>query len=54
MPAIMPAPVQVDWRQVKKWGIPADAIPADAIVHFREPTFWEAYRMRPWSRRLRN
>ncbi len=44
LPAIMPTALQVDWRQVRRWRIDNDAIPADAIVHFREPTFWEEYR----------
>lgn len=43
-PAAMPALLQLDWRQVQKWGIAADAIPADAVIHFRTPTFWEANR----------
>ena len=29
---------------MKRWGIDEKDIPADTIVHFREPTFWEAYR----------
>jgi C4-dicarboxylate-specific signal transduction histidine kinase len=41
---VIAAQVQVDWRQVRKWGIAEDSIPADAITHFREPTFWEANR----------
>ena len=44
LPASIPAQVQIDWRQAQKWGIAADTIPGDAIVHFSEPTFWEAYR----------
>ncbi|MCC6193012.1 MAG: PAS domain-containing protein [Burkholderiales bacterium] len=44
IPASIPAPAQLDWRQVRRWGIREDAIPRDAIVHFREPTFWETYR----------
>jgi C4-dicarboxylate-specific signal transduction histidine kinase len=44
LPASIPSPVQVDWRQVRRWSIDQNDIPADAIVHFREPTFWEAYR----------
>ena len=43
VPASIPALVQVDWRQVRRWGIDADAIPADAVIHFREATFWETY-----------
>jgi signal transduction histidine kinase len=40
----MASPVQVDWRQLQRWNIDPAAIPADAIVHFKEPSFWEAYR----------
>ncbi|MCC6194453.1 MAG: GHKL domain-containing protein, partial [Burkholderiales bacterium] len=41
-----PAPValHVDWRQVKRFGIDEDVIPKEAVVHYREPTFWEQYR----------
>ena len=42
--AAMPAPLHLDWRQLRRWGIAPQAIPADAIVHFKEPTLWEAYR----------
>ncbi len=44
LPAAMPTPLQVDWRQLQRWGISPQAVPADAIVHFKEPTLWEAYR----------
>ena len=44
LPASIPAQVQIDWRQARKWGIAANEIPDDAIVHFREPTFWEQHR----------
>jgi len=44
LPARMPVLAQVDWRQALKWGIDADAIGADTVVHFRAPTFWEANR----------
>jgi C4-dicarboxylate-specific signal transduction histidine kinase len=44
VPAAMPTALQVDWRQVRRWGIAPEAVPIDAIVQFREPTFWEAYR----------
>ena len=39
-----PITLHVDWRQVKRFGIDEAAIPADAVLHFREPTFWEQYR----------
>ncbi len=37
LPASMPAPLQVDWRELRRWGIDPQAVPADAIVHFRNP-----------------
>ena len=39
-----PTSLHVDWRQVQRWGIDKKLIPADAIVHFRDPTLWEAHR----------
>jgi C4-dicarboxylate-specific signal transduction histidine kinase len=44
MPASLPSPVQLDWRQVRRWRIAESAIPEGAIAHFKEPTFWEAHR----------
>jgi C4-dicarboxylate-specific signal transduction histidine kinase len=44
LPEIAPMSLQVDWRQVRRWGIDEKGIPADAVRHFKEPTFWEAYR----------
>ena len=44
LPAIMPPTVNVDWRQVRRWGIDANAIPGDAIVRFKAPTFLEQHR----------
>lgn len=44
LPEVMPARLVVDWRQVRRWGIDAGAIPDDAVVRFRQPTFLEANR----------
>ena len=44
MPDSVPTILNVDWRQVSRWGIDENAIPADAIVQFRAPTLMEAYR----------
>jgi signal transduction histidine kinase len=44
LPDIMPVTLNVDWRQVRRWGIDERTIPGDAIVHFREPPFLEAHR----------
>lgn len=44
LPEIVPATLQVDWRQIRRWRIDERAIPAGTVVHFREPTLFEAYR----------
>ena len=44
LPAIAAARINVDWRQVIRWDIDPKSIPADAVLQFKEPTFWEAYR----------
>ena len=43
LPEVMPGTLNVDWRQLKRWGIPASAVPSSAIVQFREPSLWERY-----------
>ena len=40
----MPMSMHVDWRQIRRWGIEPRALPPGTVVHFREPTFWEANR----------
>ena len=40
---IVPNSLNVDWRQIQRWGIDRASIPGDVVVHFREPTLWEAY-----------
>jgi signal transduction histidine kinase len=42
--ATMPNVLNVDWRQVRRWGIDERAVPGDATVHFREPGLWDAHR----------
>lgn len=44
LPQQTPIVLQVDWRQVQRFGIDQGAIPADAVVHFRAPGFWQQYR----------
>jgi signal transduction histidine kinase len=36
--------LDVDWRQIKRWGIDPERIPSDAVVSFRPPTLWNTYR----------
>jgi signal transduction histidine kinase len=34
---------QVDWRQLRRWGISEARVPAGTIVLFREPGIWDRY-----------
>ncbi|MFG1350051.1 ATP-binding protein [Xanthobacter autotrophicus] len=43
LPPVMPVALHVDWRQIERWGIDPAAVPADAIVRFRSPGFWQTY-----------
>jgi signal transduction histidine kinase len=36
--------LRVDWRQVERFGIDPAAIPREAQVQFRAPSFWQQYR----------
>ena len=36
--------VQVDWRALQRWHIPASALPPGSVILYRPPTFWEQYR----------
>lgn len=44
IPPRLPAPAQVDWRQVLRWGIDESSIPGDTVIRFREPRFWDTHR----------
>ncbi|MDM0029362.1 sensor histidine kinase [Variovorax saccharolyticus] len=44
LPERMPNTLNVDLRQTRRWGISDADIPSDAVVEFKQPTFWEAYR----------
>ena len=35
---------QVDWRQLRRWGIPESVVPAGTLVKFREPSAWDRYK----------
>jgi signal transduction histidine kinase len=36
---------QVDWRQLQRWGISEDLVPAGTLIRFRELSIWDEY----WS-----
>lgn len=35
-----------DWRQMERWNISEDQIPAGSIIQFREPTLWQQHKWR--------
>ncbi len=36
---------QVDWRQLRRWGISEARVPAGVLVRFREPSVWDRYQL---------
>ena len=34
---------QVDWRQLRRWGISEARVPAGTLIRFREPSVWDRY-----------
>ena len=44
LPPTAPLHAFVDWREMKRWDIPEERLPADSIVRFRETTLWDEYR----------
>jgi signal transduction histidine kinase len=43
LPAVMPRRLHLDWRELRRWGIQERALPPDAVLHHRPPTFLEQY-----------
>jgi signal transduction histidine kinase len=39
-----PGPPIYDWRELRRWNIPEANLPANRIIRFREPHFWDRYR----------
>ena len=37
--------IQVDWRQLRRWGISEARLPLGTLVRFRESSAWERYRI---------
>jgi signal transduction histidine kinase len=36
--------VEIDWRQLRRWGLSEARLPKGTIIRFREPTVWDRYR----------
>ena len=35
----------VDWRQLRRWGIPESSLPPNSTVLYREPAVWQRYKL---------
>src|SRR5262249_54454193 len=44
VPAQLPGPNLFDWRELRRWHISENSLPAGSAVRFREPTLWQQYR----------
>jgi len=42
----VPSIPMVDWRQMRRWDLPEDRLPAGTKVLFREPSLWEVHKWR--------
>src|SRR5215470_440357 len=38
-----------DWRQLQRWRISEDRLPAGSDVRFRQPSMWQQYRVQIWG-----
>jgi signal transduction histidine kinase len=36
---------QIDWRQLRRWGIAEARVPAGTVIRFREPGIWDRYKV---------
>jgi signal transduction histidine kinase len=43
LPEAMPLTLNVDWRQLRRWGISESSLPSGTIVQFKQPTLWETH-----------
>jgi C4-dicarboxylate-specific signal transduction histidine kinase len=34
-----------DWRELQRWGIPEERLPAGSVVRYRAPSLWREYRL---------
>ena len=40
-----PSMYMFDWRVLRRWNLDQHKLPAGSIILFREPTFWERYKL---------
>nr|WP_281720697.1 ATP-binding protein [Nitrosomonas nitrosa] len=44
LPASQPSYYIFDWRQLQRWGVADDRLPAGSVILFKDPSLWEKYR----------
>jgi signal transduction histidine kinase len=44
VPPQLPGQPIFDWRELQRWGIPENRLPAGSVVRYRGPTLWSEYR----------
>jgi signal transduction histidine kinase len=44
VPPQLPGPNSFDWRELRRWRINENRLPAGSVVQFREPTLWQRYK----------
>ncbi len=45
VPPQSPGPPIFDWRELQRWGIPENRLPAGSVVRYRRPSLWHEYRL---------
>jgi signal transduction histidine kinase len=45
VPPQLPGPPVFDWRELQRWGIPENRLPAGSVVRYRHPSLWQEYRL---------
>lgn len=45
VPPQSPGPPVFDWRELQRWGIPENRLPAGSVVRYRHPSLWQEYRL---------
>jgi signal transduction histidine kinase len=43
LPETMPTTLNLDWRQLRRWGIDEEQLPPGSVVHFKVPTFLDEH-----------
>jgi signal transduction histidine kinase len=45
MPIQKPGPATFDWRELQRWGVGDDRLPAGSTILFRQPNVWDRFKL---------